>query len=295
MECRAVAPSDTDLDAGCREPGRPPPCASRGAEAPRRCSRARSAGVPRADCPTARTARGRDGVGAPGAHARSESRRRSPSATTRSIAVRSSARLPGQVSAPSSASAGCVKVRGAHARLPRSSPRAAAPPAPAHRRGDRAAAAGRCGVADSRRNRSPRNRCACTSPSMPGCALATQPELGGDGLAVDAHLAVARNPRQPRLRRGAQFGNIVQEQRAAARRRDAAVGATGSRSVGAVGQQARRTAGDRRWPESRRRRTPSRTVPRPDRPLVQLASDTLNRGARFRSDQRLRPRAPPHA
>ena len=58
----------------------------------------------------------------------------------------------------------------------------------------------------------------------PGRRAGNQAKRRGDRLAVDPHLAVARNARKPRLHGGRQLRDLLQEQRAAARGRDAAVG-----------------------------------------------------------------------
>ena len=57
-----------------------------------------------------------------------------------------------------------------------------------------------------------------------GLRAGDKAQRGRDRHAVEADLAIARDPRQLRLRRGAQLGDVVQVQGPAARRGDAAVG-----------------------------------------------------------------------
>jgi hypothetical protein len=111
-----------------------------------------------------------------------------------------------------------------------------------------------------------------------------QTNRGRDRHAVDAHLAVARDARQLRLRRGAQLGDVVQVERAAARRGDAAVGGTDSRSV--ARRAAGRRAGDRPLAASPSAQSRRHTAPTAPAALVQLAGDRFDARARLGGDER---------
>ena len=261
-ECPADALSGTDSDAGCRACPRRPPFASRGAAGRRRCSRVRTAAAPRAAARTGMKRAGRAFEIERRQHVLDLNdvvRRLLRGALDHRVQL---GEVPGHVSAASSASAG-LRERARRARLARrTSRRAHAPPAPAHRRRARGAAAGRSATSPAGGTDRCGSGSSCTSASMPGAALATQRRLVGDRLAVEPHFAVTRDAREPRLHGRRELGDVLQEQRAAARRGDLAVSRNHSRSPGAVSgagakQQARRAARDRPT-----RSRPGRTAPR---------------------------------
>ena len=139
------------------------------------------------------------------------------SATTRSTRARSSARLPGQLCAASSASAAWVNVRGG---FPSAAGAIVQQPRRQHRYVFQPVA--------QRRQIYPRRRQPAVEvraeSMLTDIVVDRRPrardeaDLGGHHLAIDAHFAIARDARQPRLDGRWQLRHILQEQRASAAR-----------------------------------------------------------------------------